>query len=262
MQTSIKQLFIYPIKSMMGVPVTQLEFTSKGVLHDRRYLLVDSHNKMLTQRSHAIMSQFKLERIEESWLVTSPTGSTIVIHDKTQGTVSVATSVWKTPLTCVEKSTGISDWFSKQLKEPVRLVELDQAQSRIKQADGIEAPLAFADGYPLLVCNQNSLEALNRTLDEPISMERFRANIIIDLPEDAEFDLAGMQGESGIQLSFSEPCVRCNVPAINPQTSDYSRALHQQLKQLLVRENKVVFGVNAVVENGTKLNLQEKLTVV
>lgn len=39
---------------------------------------------------------------------------------------------------------------------------------------------AFADGYPFLIASQRSLEELNRHLDVPISMHRFRPNIVVD----------------------------------------------------------------------------------
>src|SRR5256885_10708647 len=49
------------------------------------------------------------------------------------------------------------------------------------------APLGFADGYPLLVCSQASLEDLDRRLPRPVPIERFRPNIVLrGLPAWAE----------------------------------------------------------------------------
>ena len=39
----------------------------------------------------------------------------------------------------------------------------------------------FADGYPLLVISQASLEDLNQRLEFPVEMNRFRPNIVVEV---------------------------------------------------------------------------------
>src|SRR5207244_3587843 len=72
----------------------------------------------------------------------------------------------------------------------VRLVRASPGMVRpanVKFAHPTPAPLAFSDGYPLLVCNQASLEDLNRRLSSPVPMERFRPNLVLTgLPAWAE----------------------------------------------------------------------------
>ncbi|MEC7905851.1 MAG: MOSC domain-containing protein [Verrucomicrobiota bacterium] len=41
--------------------------------------------------------------------------------------------------------------------------------------------IGFADGYPLLVISQASLEDLNQRLEFPVEMNRFRPNIVIEV---------------------------------------------------------------------------------
>lgn len=39
--------------------------------------------------------------------------------------------------------------------------------------------VGFADGFPLLLAAESSLDALNAMLDEPVPMERFRPNVVV-----------------------------------------------------------------------------------
>jgi uncharacterized protein YcbX len=75
----------------------------------------------------------------------------------------------------------------------------------------------FADGYPLLLTTEASLDALNRRLEEPVPMSRFRPNPVVDgeLPfgEDGWSRIrAGGAGGSGRRVTAivsgmrSKPC--------------------------------------------------------
>ncbi len=41
-----------------------------------------------------------------------------------------------------------------------------------------DAKVSYADGFPFLLLSEGSLEDLNRRLDEPLGIERFRPNIV------------------------------------------------------------------------------------
>ncbi|MBC7629296.1 MOSC domain-containing protein, partial [Ferruginibacter sp.] len=52
---TISQLFIYPVKSLGGIEVTQAHLTDRGLQYDRRWMLVDNNNHFLTQREYPVM---------------------------------------------------------------------------------------------------------------------------------------------------------------------------------------------------------------
>ncbi len=261
--TTISDLFVYPIKSLAGVRVHSLSFGSFGVRDDRQYMLVDQKHRFITQRTHPVLAQFKPQAIEPGvWRVLGPHGAQVDIYAESTTESVIETSVWKTPLKTREKSKTVSRWFSEQLDELVYLVEFDDLESRFQSAQGHEAPFAFADGYPLLVCNQASLEALNTALGQRLDMSRFRPNIIVKLDEFQEYETRELQLTKGGSIIFGEPCVRCNVPAIDPQTSVYQRELHQQMKDVLRRNERVIFGMNAITTHCAKIEIGDELTVV
>src|SRR6187431_2656720 len=52
----VSELFVYPIKSLGGIPVQQALLTDRGFQYDRRWLLVDERNIFLTQRDNPKMA--------------------------------------------------------------------------------------------------------------------------------------------------------------------------------------------------------------
>ena len=111
------------------------------------------------------------------------------------------------------------------------------------------APLGFADGFPVLVCNQASLEDLNRRLPERIPMERFRPNVVLEgLPAWAEDRIDALTLD-GVTLRLVKPCTRCTIPAIDQQTGEPSTDPAPVLRQF--RFDKTLrgftFGENAVI---------------
>jgi uncharacterized protein YcbX len=48
---SLSHIFIYPIKSLAGIEVTQWEVSPTGLKYDRKWMLVDADGKFLSQRS-------------------------------------------------------------------------------------------------------------------------------------------------------------------------------------------------------------------
>lgn len=57
----ISQLFVYPVKSLGGVPVATSEITNKGLKYDRRWMLVDDHLSCIAQREFPQMSLLKVQ---------------------------------------------------------------------------------------------------------------------------------------------------------------------------------------------------------
>ena len=55
---SVKEIYIYPIKSLAGISCQEALAEEMGFENDRRWMLIDADNQMITQREHRIMSQF------------------------------------------------------------------------------------------------------------------------------------------------------------------------------------------------------------
>jgi uncharacterized protein YcbX len=129
-----------------------------------------------------------------------------------------------------------------------------------KFAGATPAPVNFPDGFPILVCNEASLEDLNHRMPQRIPMERFRPNIVVSgLPAWAEDRLDTLR-IGAITLRLVKPCTRCTIPSVDQRTGERSTdpapalkkfRFSKELRGVMFGENAVIVeGVGAVIERG------------
>ncbi len=146
-------------------------------------------------------------------------------------------------------------WLTHALGEPVRLV---RAQPQMRAANAqyaapTPAPIGFPDGYPVLVCNLASLADLNTRLPQPMPMERFRPNVVLEgLPAWAEDRIAALT-VGPVTLRLVKPCLRCSIPSFDHLTGEPVFNVLPVLKRFRFNRalHGVMFGENAVIEHGT-----------
>lgn len=75
-------------------------------------------------------------------------------------------------------------------------------------------PLAFADGYPLLLISEASLRDLNSQLEQSVSMSHFRPNLIIEHCEPFAEDEWKHIRIGEVEFELTKPCSRCILPLL------------------------------------------------
>ena len=161
----------------------------------------------------------------------------------------------------VDQGEAAHAWASRVTGEAVRLVRVASDMARAANArfaGATPAPLGFADGYPLLVCSQASLEDLNRRLPRPVPIERFRPNIVLrGLPAWAE-DRIDTLFMGQVTVRLVKPCTRCSIPSRDPRTGEASTDPLPALRKFRFdRELRgVTFGENAVIVRGTGCEIE------
>lgn len=249
-QVTVRELWIYPVKSLAGLQVDSLSFDNSGPVGDRRWMLVDERGRFVTQRSQMAMARYRLARADGRIRIIAPSGNTRLLPEPqpSRSYPEIAVTVWNDELTGYEVDAAASDWFSAELGMPVRLVWLGStSQRRVPDAGASDSErLGFADGYPLLVCNQASLDELADTTGLALEQRRFRPNVVVDgLPPGQELALGEWQLQEG-KLALLKVCERCNIPAIAPETGTYQKETAAVLKTACRFDGRTVFGVNAV----------------
>jgi len=151
-------------------------------------------------------------------------------------------------------------WFSGFLGVPCRLVRfhVDAKRSANTQwTGGIEAPLLFSDGYPMLVISQASLEDLNQKLAaqdrEPLPMNRFRPSIVINGVGAFEEDFAASFSIGNATLKPVKPCPRCPIPSVDQATGLIGPDPLDILQSYRVNpkiDGGIAFGMNAILLDG------------
>jgi uncharacterized protein YcbX len=125
-------------------------------------------------------------------------------------------------------------------------------------AGPIAMPVAFSDGFPILVCNRASLEDLNTRMPEPVPMERFRPNVVLDgLPAFAEDRIASLQ-IGLITLNLVKPCTRCVITSTDQRTGERTTNPLPVLRKFRFDRALlgVTFGENAVITAGVGSNVE------
>ena len=131
-----------------------------------------------------------------------------------------AVAVWRDKFSALDAGDDAAQWFSTLLGCAVRVVRFDPKVTRLASATwtkGVAAPTTFADGFPILVANQASLDDLNARLAKkgapPVPMERFRPNIVVA-------DMAAYEEDYVSDLTF-----RIDGQAITVQTDGGNTAV-------------------------------------
>lgn len=261
---TIARLFVYPVKSCAGIEVQQALLTETGLDLDRAWMVVDVQGMFLTQRSLPRMALIRPQLKSDEMVLRAP--GMLALHVAIDAVETPTTvTVWRDTVPAWDMGPVAAQWFTDFLGQPCRLVRFDpehQRLSSLEWTDGVEAPNQFADGFPLLVTSEASLQDLNARLTAgghgAVGMERFRPNVVlagVDAHDEDRVDRVHVEGDGNtdIHLQPVKPCARCPIPDIDPATAESNPSVGDTLRTY--RQDKwldgaITFGMNAIVRNG------------
>ncbi len=234
----VAQLFCYPVKSLGGFPVDRMQVGPLGPRHDRQWVVVDERGMFLAQRAQrglgvAVRSMCLVRtRIEGDRLVLSaPDMAPLAVALDGIDGPSVEVTIWEDRAPGVDQGPAASAWLSEVLGRhrpgTYRLVRMTDSGTRRTRQD--DAWLGYADGYPLLVAAQASLDDLNARIERrraetgeppvpPLGWDRFRPNVVVTgaaaYAED-EWDTVEL---GDVRLQGRTQCKRCPIPSTDQDT--------------------------------------------
>lgn len=276
---SIAGLFSYPVKSCRAIAHNDAELGIRGIAGDRSWMIVDARStpaRFVTQREcpelATITARFDAHVSENGYrdsplvLATDAHGSLIVTPPHKSSLLRV--QVWKSELIAIDAGNEAAEWLARatgRAPAATRLVQFHPDDKRVCNAYYVGdsgAHTMFADGYPILVTNTESLSDLNqrmrRDAANALPMSRFRPNVVLaGLPAWDE-DFVDTVTVGKVVLKLVKPCVRC-VMTTTDQVSGV-RFSEEPLNTLArFRTNPdlggVTFGWNAIVVRGGTLNV-------
>lgn len=260
MSLEITGLYVYPIKSLGGISLLEAEVSDRGLMYDRRWMLVGEDQVFLSQRSHPVMALLRPEIQNDALTVYAPSGDSIRIKPKEEGQM-MKVQVWDDVCDAYVYGAEVNDWFSDQLGMSARLVYMHQESRR--EVDPRYAThdeiVSFADGYPFLMISEESLEDLNGRLETPIPMDRFRPNIVVRGGKPYQEDEVKKFEAGGVMFTGAKPCARCQVITIDQQTAVSSKEPLKTLATYRRSEHKVLFGMNLLHQGSGTLRVGEAL---
>ena len=260
---TVSALHVYPIKSCAGVALPEALVAETGLEFDRAWMVVSEHGEMFTQRELPRMALIE-PRFKGSELMLRAPGM-LALHLRLD-TVETATRVrvWDDIVKAYDMGPLAAQWFTDFLGRKLRLVRFDPEEKRLSDpawASDIAAENAFADGFPLLVTSEASLADLNTRLAAkgvaPVTMQRFRPNLVLSgldaFDEDHLHEIVITTADGPVRLRLVKPCVRCDIPNVDPLTAATSREPGDTLAAYRAdprMQGGVTFGMNAVVVEG------------
>ena len=264
MDIRLSAIHLYPVKGIRGISVSGAQVEAEGLRHDRRWMVVDAQGQFISQRSQPrlalITGQFDGRR-----LVLSAPGQDPLELEIPDGSQRLEVTVWHDRLEAAAADPQADRWLSQYLDQYCRLAFMDAACRRpiVSSSGQPTDTVSFADGYPCLMISSASLEDLNSRLADPLPMDRFRPNLVVDgcaaFAEDGWRKIA--VGESIFR--FTGLCPRCSVTTVDQASGQ--RDSEEPLTTLFTyrqRENGVVFGVNLVPEQTGSIALGDQVTVL
>lgn len=251
----ITGLNIYPVKSCRGIALTQARLTETGFAHDREWLVVTPEYRFLTQRERPLLAQIEPAISDGQLVLRKPNGPELSLPLDLTGP-EVEVTIWRTKAAAFDAGEHAAAWLTGHMGKPARLVRFDKRQKRISDSNwtgDVEALVQFADAYPWLLISQGSLDELNRRMTQPLPMNRFRPNIVVDgLPPFGEDSVDEfISGE--VRLKVVKPCDRCVVTTTDQFTGErMGEEPLKALKEFRFDRNLrgVLFGQNLILTGG------------
>ena len=266
MAMTLSEIWIYPVKSLGGIRLTEAQAQERGLRHDRRWMIIDDEHVFITQRAFPKMALIDVELHESGLKIllrTDPGDFVTVPFTPLTGT-PVTVTVWDDTTEAVTVTDEADAWLSRQLGLSLRLVMMPDSTAR--KADPRYAHhnenVSFADGFPYLVISQASLDELNGRLAEPITMRRFRPNFVISGTQPFEEDSWKDITIGGLHFEVVKPCARCVLTTIDPETAQKGAEPLKTLSGYRRSGNKILFGQNVVVRNEGEIREGDSLVVL
>ncbi|WP_426239813.1 MOSC domain-containing protein [Pararhizobium sp. DWP1-1-3] len=263
-------LNIHPLKSGRAIAQTSVSIRHDGLAGDRRFMLVDPDGKFITQRELQALAQVEATYVAGGVHLKMGTRTATVSFDPAR---RLDVRVWDSEVNAAvsedRASTTLSGWFGR----PVKLVLMDDQARRVVGDEWADeaAPVGFADGFPVLITTTASLADLNVTLiakgQEPVGMDRFRTNILIDNDEPWEEDFWESVEIGGITFDLVKPCARCIMTTQDQVTGERIggnpiQGLAEKRMSADRRVPGVLFGWNAIPRSEGTINLGDGMRIV
>lgn len=261
----LSEIWIYPIKSLGGIRLTNAQVEGRGLQYDRRWLVIDENARFLTQREINKMAIIDVAILQEGLLLSHrfESGNSILLPYKPVTAVPLNVTIWDDTVEAVTVSNEVDEWLSNQFDQKVRVVMMPESTER--KADPQYAlngeNVSFADGFPFLLISEASLEDLNNKLANVAMMRRFRPNFVVSGAVPFSEDSWKSIQIGTIRFKVVKPCARCVLTTIDPETGEKGVEPLKTLSSYRRVNNKVLFGQNlvasqtGVVREGDKIEL-------
>ena len=256
-QPVLSQLNIYPLKSAAGITLESAMLDRRGLVYDRRWMVVDDSGEFISQRTFPRMALINTELVSQMLILNAPRMPELCMPlYPTEGT-SQEVEIWGDRCEAWTATPQSSSWISQYLGKSCKIVFMPDHSNRPVDPDFAvdENQVAFSDGFPLLLISESSLSDLNNRLPESVAMKRFRPNLVVKNTKPYEEDSWKKIKIGECEFNVAKPCSRCVLTTVDPETGEFSgKEPLRTLATYRKHNGNVLFGQNLI---GTKMGKLE-----
>ena len=258
----VRELWTYPVKGCQAVASESLEIRSSGIVGDRMFAL---------WRDGELLDAKDTPRVASLAIGYDPATPKLTFQHSEAGTHEHAVlaegekreAKWiLDQFATIDQGDEVAAWLTEAIQEDVRLVTVGEAWKinfpipQMKLLHGEDKNSFFA-ASPVSLANTASLAELNRQLDAPVSMNRFRMNVVVEgLEAYEEGALTSLENDQ-VQLLHVTAAERCVIVETDQITGE--RAKTGLLKQLPQKTKEERFGSGRIF--GTYLQVAKSGTL-
>ncbi|MGW4158198.1 MOSC domain-containing protein [Streptomyces sp. NPDC004788] len=271
----LSSVHVHPVKALRGFAPAEAEVEPWGLAGDRRWAVVDTAGKVVTQRQHARLALASAELLPGGGVALSAPGREplmVEVPELSGPDDTIGVDVFGTVVQSVPAGAAADAWFSGYLGNEVRFVHMDDPAHRRPVDPEFALPgetVSFADGYPLLVTTTSSLDALNSLIaqgdhaDEgPLPMNRFRPNAVIDGTAPWAEDGWRRLAIGDVVFRVAKPCGRCVVTTTDQRSGERGKEPLRTLGRHRKQGNQLVFGQNLVPEHRGTIRVGDPVKIL
>ncbi|XP_068154650.1 molybdenum cofactor sulfurase [Drosophila tropicalis] len=237
------ELAIFPVKSCAALKAKKWPLTAQGLKYDREWMIVDRNGLALTQKrcTGLCLIQPSIEKDNLILMYDGDINSSISLplflsDDDLQAAARCRSKICRQPIEGSDCGEQVAQWLDQNLGlDGLRL--LRQSTQRTSSSH----QLSLVNQAQFLLVNRSSVRSLQ--FEEPLdeTVDRFRANLIIDTG--APFDELDYTSLSigRIYFKVEGPCQRCDMICINQRTGERSPETLTTIARL--QKGKMRFGI-------------------
>jgi uncharacterized protein YcbX len=257
-------LYVYPLKAARGRPLDVAVLDELGLAGDRRWCVVDPEGRVVTQRECPALATIEVDLTADGIVLRRDGLEPLAVETPSPEESRVSVRVHDDRTEGVAAAAGTDDWLAAALGRSLRLVHMPSTVRReVSQAYGRPGDrVGFADGFPLLLTSEASLEEVNRRLDAPVPMDRFRPNVVVDAGQPFEEDEWKRIRIGAAEFRVVKPCGRCVVITTDQRTGARGPEPLHTLATFRKAGGKVLFGQNLIHDGRGPIRAGDRVEVL
>ena len=131
-QARIDELWIYPVKSCRGTPLSSALLGPRGLVGDREWMIVDQRDRFITQRTHPQLARIVATLADDTLTLSADGAAPLTLprgardlHGKLR-----RVQIWRDAADAIDAGDEAARWCGVVLGASVRLVRASEATLR------------------------------------------------------------------------------------------------------------------------------------